>query len=185
MRPVQQKGEAMKRISGFLGCLGLMLCAISQAEPDACGQFAWNVSHELALFGGASTAATAGKDAGTAPQIATDQLYELTLSPQAGVSFAHTPSKKALNDGAYAGLARVRIPAAGVYRVALNSPLWVDVVSEGKVLRSGDFTGNHACKTLSKLVEFQMPAGEVLLQLSGAGQAHVRVALTASPKAKT
>jgi hypothetical protein len=178
----------MKRISSVLACAGVLLLggvAAADDAPDPCSQFAWNVTHELALFSGASLPATAGKDAASAPAIEPERLYELQLSPQSEVAFAHAPSKKALNDGAYAGLARVHISRPGVYRVAINGPFWIDVIAAGKVLVSGDFTGNHACKSVSKLVEFQLSAGDVLLQLSGAGQAHVRVALTPSPPKTT
>jgi hypothetical protein len=175
----------MKKISSMLGWLGLVvLCGTAGAAdaPDPCSQFSLDVSHELAMFGHQPVALTAGKDAAAAPMLVPDQLYELTLTPQADVGFAHPPSKRALNDGAYAGLARVRIITPGIYRVAIDGPFWIDVLSHGTVLPSGDFAGAHGCTTLAKLVEFRMPAGELLLQLSGAGQAQVRVAVTPSPK---
>jgi len=178
----------MKTISSVLGSLGLVvLCSAAGAgdAPDPCSQFSWNVTHELAVFGQTAKTVTAGKDGASAPMLSPDQLYELMLTPQAQVSFAHPPSKRALNDGAYAGLARVHIATAGTYRVSIDGPFWIDVLSGGSVLDSGDFTGNHGCKTLSKLVEFQMPAGDVLLQLSGAAKGTVHVAVTASPKSKS
>ena len=178
----------MMRILRALGCVSLMvLCGAAAAadSPDPCTQFSWNVTHELAVFGQTPKAVTAGKDGASAPVITPDQLYELTLTPQAQVSFAHPPSKRALNDGAYAGLARVHITTAGTYRVAIDGPFWIDVLSGGSVLDSGDFTGNHGCKTLSKLVEFQMPAGDVVLQLSGASKGTVHVAVTPSLKSKS
>jgi hypothetical protein len=52
-------------------------------------------------------------------------------------------------------------------------------------LQACDFTGNHTCTTLTKLVEFTLPAGDMLVQLSGAAKAHVHVAVTPAPKAKT
>jgi hypothetical protein len=138
------------------------------------------VSHELELFAGAPAASTAGKDAASAPVIAPERLYELTLTPQNQVTFPLAPGKKALTDGAFAGVAQVRITTPGRYRVSLDGPFWIDVVANGKLLATTNFTGNHQCKSLRKLVEFELPAGQVLLQLSGAGQERVRVALTRS-----
>jgi hypothetical protein len=164
--------------------LGLTaLCGVAAAQgPDPCTAFAWNVTHELALFAHPASAATAGKDAGSAPLLAPDKGYDLMLAPQGEVSFAKPPSKRALNDGAYAGLARVHIASPGIYRVAIDGPFWIDVLADGSVLQSGDFTGSHSCTTLTKLVEFTLPAGDVLVQLSGAPKARVHVAVTPKPR---
>jgi hypothetical protein len=162
----------------------LPLSAIVSAEPpDPCSQFSWNVTHELELFAAVPTPSAAGKDEASAPLLAPERVYELTLTPQSQVTFPLSPGKKALTDGAFAGLAQVRITTPGRYRVSLDGPFWIDIVAKGKLLVSTDFTGNHECKSLRKLVEFQLPAGKVFLQLSGAGQEHVRVALTRSPTA--
>jgi hypothetical protein len=172
------------RIAAIGPLVLLALSGIAAAEPpDPCSQFAWNVTHELALFAATPTASAAGKDAVSAPLIRGERLYELILTPQSQVTFALSPGKKALADGAFAGLAQVRITTPGRYRVSLDGPFWIDLVANGKLLVSRDFTGNHECKSLRKLVEFQLPAGEVLLQLSGAGQERVRVSLTRSPPA--
>jgi hypothetical protein len=160
----------------------LPLSAVTSAEtPDPCSQFSWNVTHELELFAAAPAASTAGKDGASAPVIAEGRLYELALSPQSQVTFPLAPGKKALTDGAFAGLAQVHITTPGRYRVSLDGPFWIDIVAKGKLLASTNFTGNHECKSLRKLVEFQLPAGQVFLQLSGAGQERVRLALTRSP----
>jgi hypothetical protein len=176
----------MKKITTVLAGMGLLLLGgIAAADmPEGC-TFTWNVTHELALFGAAAGSATAGRDAASAPTLEADKLYELALTPQSEVSFAHPPSKRALSDGAFAGMAKVHITTPGVYRVAIDGAFWIDVLADGKLLTSGDFTGAHGCKTLRKLVEFPMPAGDVLVQLSGAGVAHVHMAMTPSPKAKS
>jgi hypothetical protein len=174
----------MKRIPSLVAVGLLGVCGAAAAD-DPCSHFAWNVAHELALFGGPASAAAGGKDGASAPLLAPEQLYDLALVPQAEVSFAHAPSKRALSDGAFAGLARLHIVTPGIYRVALDGPLWIDVIAGGTVLTSGAFTGSHECSTLSKLVEFSLPAGDVLVQLSGASRAHVHLALTPSPKSRT
>jgi hypothetical protein len=51
---------------------------------------------------------------------------------------------------------------------------------DGKLLASTDFTGNHECKNLRKLVEFQVPAGEVFPRLSSAPRDRVHLTVTRS-----
>lgn len=169
---------------------GVVLLAASGVAPaagssDPCTHFVWNVTRELALFASTPVDLHAGKDRASAPRLAPDRLYQLALTPQDQVSFPLAPGKKALADGAYAGLARVTIHHTGLYRVALDTPFWIDVIAHGRLLASTDFTGNHQChrpRSLRKLVEFRIPAGQVLLQLSGGPWKQVRLTVTRSPK---
>jgi len=54
---------------------------------------------------------SAGKDTASAASVSVDRLYELTLLPQGQVAFATTPGKASANEGAYAGLAELRLDA--------------------------------------------------------------------------
>jgi hypothetical protein len=164
-----------------LSILVLLAAPLVALAQDPCASFAWNVSPERALFAGSAQALVMGHDAASAPALKSGQLYELALTPQSGVQFAAAPGKKALADGAFAGIAQVHIAAAGLYRVSLSEAFWVDVIHEHQVVDSKDFTGNHSCHAPRKIVLYQLPAGDVLLQLSGATDAHVRVTVTRAP----
>jgi len=154
--------------------------ALQAADAVSC-QFAWDVSHEQALFNGAAQTVAAGRAVSAAPQLEPNQLYELALAPQEQVTFAVAPGKKMLSDGAYAGVAHVHIAQAGTYRVSLSAPFWVDLASGDKLITSGDFTGSSHCDTPRKVVQFLLPAGDLILQLSGATNAEVRVTITSAP----
>lgn len=177
----------MRSSATWLAGILLAACsstALAAGASDPCTHFAWNVTRELRLFASTPARWTAGKTAAAAPHLRPGKLYELSLSPQDQVHFALSPGKKALADGAYAGLADLRVPAAGLYRISLDTPFWIDVVADGKLLAAQNFTGNHQCRrprSLRKLVEFQLPAGKVLVQLSGGPWKQVRVAVTPSP----
>jgi len=166
-----------------VGALMLFLGSAAIQAADAAGgcQFAWDVSHEQALFNGAVKTVAAGHAMSAAPQLVPDQLYELALAPQEQVTFAVAPGKKMLSDGAYAGVAHVHIAQAGTYRVSLSAPFWVDLASGDKLIVSGDFTGSPHCDTPRKIVQFVLPAGEFALQLSGATSAQVRLTVTSAP----
>jgi hypothetical protein len=151
----------------------------AMAADDSCTGFKWNITQEHALFTQAPQAATAGHDLASAPNMKAQQLYELTLAPQNTVTFVVPPGKKSLADGAFAGLAHLKVPAAGSYRISLDAGFWIDVVGNQKLIESTDFGGMHGCDAPRKVVIFNLPAGDdLVLQISQAVKDHVRVTLT-------
>jgi hypothetical protein len=136
------------------------------------------------LFGTQAQVLKAGTDGNGAPRIRTDHFYALQLTPQPQVRFAMAPGKVMLSDGAYAGLVKLKVTQPGSYRVSIDVPFWVDVVTGGKELPTQDFTGLRGCSAPRKLVEFVLPANQdLLLQFSGATAAQLRVAITKAPAA--
>jgi hypothetical protein len=152
------------------------------SEPtDPCAGFSWDVRRERALFSEAPQKLAAGASAADAPAITLDRLYELALVSYSGVHFAATPGKSGSTEG-HAGLATLSLASAGVYRVALDAPVWVDVIAHGTAITSRDFQGRHGCHAPHKVVEFELPAGTPLtLQLSAAKAATVRIAVLRAP----
>ncbi len=126
-----------------LGAVGLM--PVSAADP--CDAFSWNVAL-----------------ARPAPTLAVDKLYDIALKPQDQVRLVLAPAKKALADGAFAGMVTVHIPAAG------------------KFVPTDDFTGSHVCRAPRKIVQFILAAGELTLQFASANSSSVQVTVTAAPK---
>jgi hypothetical protein len=149
---------------------------------DPCDGFAWNVSHERAVFATPAVAVTAATSAGPAPTLALDKLYDIALTPQGKVNFALAPEKKTLADGAYAGLVTLHIPAAGKYRVSMSEGFWIDLIADGRFLPTDDFTGSHGCRAPRKIVQFVLPAGDLTLQFSNTNTASVQATVTAVPK---
>lgn len=159
----------------------LLSSAAVAAEVDGCTKFTWDVSHELAVFKGTPQPVSAGTKAGKdAPQLKLDQVYELKLATQTGVTFALQPGKPTLPDNAQAGVFRFHTEKAGRYRVGITSGHWIDVVDGDKLIRSRDFQGARGCERPHKIVEYELPAGrDLTLQLSGGTEATVIVAVTA------
>jgi len=145
---------------------------------DPCTAFKWNVAHERALFAGAPERVAAGRDVASGPQLLPDRLYGLSLFPQDQITLSVPLGKKAQFGGALGGFARVHVPTAGTYRIALDQSGWIDVVGEHGAMPSSDFAGGNACNAPHKLVQFELPAGELSLQLSGVASAAVKIALT-------
>ncbi len=134
-------------------CTILLVAAASSARADdACTDFKWDVSKERALFAGAPTPLKASNDAKTAPTVVPDRLYQIQLAGQAGVKFALEPGRKSRADSDHAGIATLKLPASGSYRIAMDMPLWIDVVSNGALVSAKDFQGQRDCKAPHKSV---------------------------------
>ena len=169
----------------FLLMIGLAAAGADLAfADDPCLGFKWDVRREHALFGGAPSALSAGKDPPSAPTIVAGRLYALQLAPQGAVSFAAAPGKKSAPEGAYAGLAVLQLEAAGDYRISVDTPVWIDVAADGKLAAVEDYQGLHSCDAPHKIVEFNLAgASRFVLQLSGAPRAAIRLTVTHAPPA--
>jgi hypothetical protein len=180
---------AMRSKQNPVGSYVLALLVGSAAMPalgdDACEGFKWDVSKERALFAESAVPLAAGKDRMSAPMVVPNRLYQLQLTPQDHVAFVTPPAKKMLTDGAYAGIAVLKIPASGSYRVSVDVPFWIDVVSDGALVRAKDFQGQRGCSAPHKIVEFELAGAQpFVVQLSGATADSVRLAITPSPLRK-
>ena len=149
------------------------------AAGDNCQEFSWDVSRERSLFGSSAETMAAGADSGAAPTLEPAHLYALQLKPIGQVSFVTAPGKRGAADGGYAGLATLRIPAAGLYRISVDAPVWIDVVADGGLMGVRDFQGAHDCAAPRKILLFEFPVPrQVVLQISGAGSPAVRIGVT-------
>lgn len=156
--------------------------AVTARADDACAGFKWDVTKERALFAGSAVVQAAGTDAASAAAITPDRLFELHLAPQAKVTFAAVPGRQTSDPDSYAGLATLKLGAAGMYRVAVDLPLWIDVVVNGKLKSPNDYQGQRGCSAPHKIVQFELTTEQPLtLQISSAAQASVRVAITRVP----
>jgi hypothetical protein len=165
-----------------LGSAAGAFAAGTGAAAAPCTGFKWDVTKEVALFAGQGTALAAGKDAASAPVIGADHLYQLQLVPQSDVTFVSAPGKKMLTDGAFAGLATLKLDAPGNYRVAVDAPFWLDLVANGKLAVTRDFQGQQNCDGPHKIVEFDLSgARQFVLQVSAAVKATVRLTVTQAP----
>jgi hypothetical protein len=177
------------RNSAFWLVLGVGLLLGSAVVParadEGCIDFKWDVSKERALYAGTPAPLTAGKDAKSAPAVVPNRLYKLQLVGQDQVTFAASPGKQATAAPAFAGLATLKIPAAGDYRVAVDLPIWIDVASRGTLVPAKDFEGQHSCGAPHKIVVFELTAAQPLvLQFSNARVGSMLLTVTASPPRK-
>lgn len=162
--------------------LGAVAVAPVQAiAAEACAEFSWDVAHERALFAGEGARLAVGTDSGSAPPLETARLYVLQLRPLKQVRFVTTPGGRHSAEGGFAGLVSLKITTPGTYRISVDSAVWIDVVADGGLLDVKDFQGAHDCTAPRKILEFEFPVPrQVMLQISAAGSASVRLAVTAA-----
>ena len=103
----------------------------------------------------------------------------LGLLPAAGIRFARPP-ERAPAPGTHAGTVSVTIAAAGRYRVLLDGPAWIDLLSGGRAVPSTAHSHGAPCSGVRKMVDFDLKPGTYTLQLSGAKTPGLRVMLTRS-----
>ena len=180
----------MKKYRGnALASLLALAAGCSAALPvfadNDCVDFKWDVSNERALYAQSPVELTAGKDLATAPVIAPNRLYSLRLTSQDRVAFSVSPGKNSSAASTFAGLATLKIAAPGSYRIAVDAPFWIDVVSNGKLVQPTDYQGQRSCSAPHKIVVFDLfDTKPFVLQFSSAQQDHVMVTVTQAPPRK-
>jgi hypothetical protein len=150
----------------------------AHADTDPCSGYKWDVSAERALFAAPAKPAVAGKDLASAGPVVPNQLYAVTLLPLGEVSFAAAPGRTPPS-GSFAGIVTLTVPTLGKYRVAVDVPLWIDVVGGTAVAPVLDYEGLHECSAPRKVVVFDLEARkDWTLQLSAADRLTVRLTVT-------
>jgi hypothetical protein len=173
------------RVLPMLLAVAVAAAAAPARADDACLDFKWDVSKERALFAEAPAALPAGKDSRSAPVVVPNRLYKLELMARDNVVFSAPPGKENATQPTYAGLAALRISAPGSYRIAVDVPLWIDLVSNGSLVHVGDFQGQHECSAPHKILVYELPeAKRFMLQFSNATGKSVLFTVTATPTRK-
>ncbi len=87
------RSRAVPWLSGLTSMLLLSGATVVAAADDPCAGGKWHVTQEHALFLKAPDAIPAGHDLASAPVMKAQKMYELTLTPQSGVTFILPPAK--------------------------------------------------------------------------------------------
>lgn len=96
------------------------------------------------------------------------------LRPSRDIRYALAPAKSGQADS-YGGLFGFEVKTAGRYRIALGAAAWVDVLANGVAAKSSGHGHGQPCTGIRKLVDFDLPAGRYVLQISGAGAAEMQM----------
>ncbi|KRB23699.1 MULTISPECIES: hypothetical protein [Mesorhizobium] len=139
------------------------------AEDAGCEAFKWPVTREQALF----AAAPATPSGGT---LAVGAAADLALVPVDKAAFA-VPPEHAPGEGTFGAVASVAVPPEGAIQISLSGEAWIDVIQDGKAVKSAGYSGVKTCPGIRKSVRFKLAAGPATIQFSGAKKAELKVAV--------
>ncbi|MBZ9682269.1 hypothetical protein FJ872_31015 [Mesorhizobium sp. B2-5-9] len=160
----------MKKVAISLFAI-LVSTSLAMAEDAGCEAFRWPVTREQALF---ATAPSTPSGATLAVGAAAD----LALVPAEKAGFA-VPPERAPAEGTFGAVASVAVPPEGTIQISLSGEAWVDVIQDGKAVKSSGYSGVKTCPGIRKSVRFKLAAGQATVQFSGAKKETLKVAVLA------
>jgi hypothetical protein len=145
--------------------------------PSGCDKFKWGIERERAAL--------------TAPdRVELASGGQLAAPPSTGISLSlrspaevnlPSPPERAPKDGTFAGFAKFPpVPKAGSYTVSLSNGAWLDLVQDGHFLKPTAFSGATDCDGIRKTVKFDLSATPFVLQISGARENSLSIAIQPS-----
>ena len=151
--------------------------AYAAEEPSGCDKFKWNVDRERAALTAPDRAKLASGGELAAPP-ATGMTLALRAPAEAKLP---SPPERAPREGTFAGFASFKsAPKAGSYTVSLSTGGWVDVVQDGHFLKPKGFSAATDCDGIRKTMKYEISARPFVLQVSGARDNAVSIAILPS-----
>ena len=159
-------------------CLWLIAApALSAEEPSGCDKFKWPIERERAAL--------------TAPdRVKLSSGGELATPPATGITLAlvppadaklPTPPERAPKEGTFAAYMNFKnAPKAGLYTISLSAGAWIDIVQDGHDLKPKGFSGATDCDGIRKTMKFELSASPFVVQISGARENTLSVAILPS-----
>ncbi len=162
------------RVLALLAALSFSATSASAAdEPSGCDKFKWPIERERAALTAPDIARLAsGSEQAALPSSAI--RLGLVVPSEAKLP---SPPERAPKDGTFAGFTSIKSATAGPYTISLSAGAWIDVVQDGHVLKPLAFSGATDCSGIRKTVKYQLSAQPFVLQISGAREDAVAIAI--------
>ena len=151
--------------------------AFAADEPSGCDKFKWPINRErAALTAPDRTKLTSGSKQASLPSSG----ITLTLAAPTDVKLP-LPPERAPKDGTFAGFANfTSAPKAGLYTISLSAGAWIDVLQGGHFLQPVAISGATDCDGIRKTMKYELSADPFVLQISGAKDNSVSIAILPS-----
>ena len=139
-----------------------------QAPVDACAAFKWPIGGAKSALSGDVAKVASGAKAGAD--------FELALAPNDQVAFPVKPQRSPKKAGTFGGFVTADAPKGKLLQVTASDYAWIDVVQDGKLVRTKGFSTQAGCENVRKSVRFVVRAAQpVTVQISGADRQTIRV----------
>ena len=175
------RGKIIMKKTVCASVVALLLLSSAPAwtaeEPSGCDKFKWNIDHERAALAAADRAKLAsGSEVAALPS--TGMILGLRAPSEAKLP---SPPERAPKEGTFAGFTNFKTaPKAGIYTISLSAGAWVDVVQDGHFLKPKGFSGATDCEGIRKTMKYELAAGPFVLQVSGAKEDSISIAILPS-----
>jgi molybdopterin-binding protein len=166
------------RVSLPLALLLLGTASVHAAEePSGCDKFKWDIAQaRAALTAPDRTNINSGSELAAVPSTG----LTLALATPAEAKLP-SPPERAPKEGTFAGFANFKaVPKGGIYTISLSEGAWVDVVQDGHVLKPKGFSGATDCEGIRKTMKYELAASPFVLQISGAKDKALSIAILPS-----
>jgi len=146
----------------FALCVGA--APVLAQEPSGCDKFKWPLDKERATLTGTDL-----------PKVASGSRIEwrlpfatiVSLVPLADAKLPMAPERTPKSNESFAGFIQSPAPTkAATYKITLSSEGWIDVVQDGRRVRSITSTGVRGCAGVRKSVKFELSAFPFTVELS-------------------
>ncbi|MCE2564516.1 hypothetical protein [Komagataeibacter sp. FNDCF1] len=102
------------------------------------------------------------------------------LHPVEEVKYALPPTHPAAQ-GSSGGMVVFEAPMPGTYRIMLGARAWLDVVRAGEAIASVHHEHGPVCSGIGKMVDFELPAGRSVIELSAGTGPEIEIMVIAVP----
>ena len=178
MRSAILGGAIIGAAAALLAAIGSVPAQAAEDLSASCQSPGWDMGSEISAFKSTAENVVSGSAVGALPPLESGVLYVLKLRRQTEVSFLQVSSKKSLVQSPLGGMASFSVDKPGVYRITVDSPLWIDVVGPAGTIAPSSFMGWHDCRLFRKSVEYALPGPETyVLQVSEATPELVRIVI--------
>src|SRR5262249_11799804 len=108
------------------------------------------------------------------------QGVDAALRHTSEVKFAAMPDRPG-GSVSFGGMVSFEVTAPGIYRVAIGSGAWIDVLEDGAAVTSSAHGHGPECSGIRKMVDYPLKAGRHVLQLSGNADSTLSVLIARVP----
>jgi hypothetical protein len=154
-------------LQALIGAAALAFSSHAFAEETGgCNSFAWSIVTELKWIKAADNEAV--KSGAKLPQ-PPEKAINLSLEPMSAVSFPVAPTGHRKPEGdVYGGIVSFDSPsgAPGSYQVSMETAGWVDLIQDGKALKSTEHSGKSDCDGIRKTLRFTLDPGPFIVEFS-------------------
>lgn len=161
-------------VAALVLLMGGVVAPHASASEAACSTFDWPLERELASLSAPGLGLAESGDAIRANGVA----MALNLKPMANVTFALAPERKPKHAGSFGAVVVATPEKPGLHQITLSAEAWVDVVQDGRFLRSVAFSGRSGCAAMRKSVRFELQQRPATIQISGASGQRINLIVT-------